>query len=91
MKELYGRYKSQGLVLIGVHSDDNAAEMKKAVKTHKITWPIAQDTKGKTLKAYESNAFPTYALVDRKGKLRVMDVEPEELERVIKLLLKEKA
>lgn len=64
--------------------------MKQAVAKHKMTWPIAQDGTGKTMKAFASNAFPTYALIDRKGKLRVMDIEPEDLEKAIKALLKEK-
>ncbi len=90
LRELQSRYKGQGLALIGIHSDKDAKAMKETVKKNSITWPIAQDNSGKTTEAFATNAFPTYALIDRKGKVRVMDIEPEDLEKAIKLLLKEK-
>jgi len=90
LKELYGRYKSQGLVLIGLHSDPEAAKGKAAVKRLGLTWPIGQDGACKTQAAFKSNGFPTYCLVDRKGRLRVDDIDPRDLERAIKVLLKEK-
>ena len=91
LKELYGRYKSQGLVLIGLHSDKGEPQMKAAVKELGMTWPIGMDAEGKTLASLKDNGFPTYCLVDRKGILRVNDIDPSDLEKAIKALLKEKS
>jgi len=90
LKELYGRYKGQGLVLIGLHSDKDAAKMKATVKELGMTWPIGQDGEGKTLSALKGSGYPTYALVDRKGRLRANDIEGDDLDKAIKVLLKEK-
>lgn len=90
LKELYGRYKDQGLVLIGLHSDKDAAQMKATVKELGMTWPIGQDGAAKTLASFKCNGFPTYCLVDRKGILRVNDIEPDDLEKAIKVLVKER-
>jgi cytochrome c biogenesis protein CcmG, thiol:disulfide interchange protein DsbE len=90
LKELYERYKDQGLVLISVHSDKNVEEMRKAVKDWGITWPVAQDKDGKTMKAFVGDSFPDYFVIDRKGKVRVADLANSELDRAIETLIKEK-
>jgi hypothetical protein len=90
LKQLVGRYKNQGLVLIGVHSDKDAAKMKSTVKTMGMTWPIAQDGQHKMLDSFKANGFPTYCLVDRKGRLRVCDGDPDDLDRAIGVLLRER-
>jgi hypothetical protein len=64
--------------------------MKATVKELDMTWPIGQDGDGKTLASFKCNGFPTYCLVDKKGRLRVNDGDPEDLDRAIKVLLAEK-
>ena len=64
--------------------------MKEAVKELGMTWPIGQDGQAKTLASFKCNGFSTYCLVDRKGRLRGNDVDPDDLERAIKVLLSEK-
>jgi hypothetical protein len=64
--------------------------MKATVKKEKITWPIAQDGGGKMMDALQCNAFPTYTLIDRKGRVRMNDIETDDVEKAVKLLLKEK-
>jgi hypothetical protein len=79
------------LVLIGLHSDKDAAKMKETVKELGMTWPIGQDGAAKTLTSFKCNGYPTYCLVDRKGILRGNDLDPGDLDRAIKTLLAEKA
>lgn len=65
--------------------------MKKGVSDEKMTWPVAQDGKGTTLKAYAGSAFPTFCLIDRKGVLRMNDLEDvDETERAVAWLIKQK-
>lgn len=60
------------------------------VKKEKIPYPVAIDTEGKTVDAFEVDSLPDYYVIDRSGKLRVADLANAELDRVIELLLAEK-
>ncbi len=90
LKELLGRRKDQGLVLIGIHTDKDVAKMKQVVRELGITWPIAQDGASKTMDAYHGDSFPDYYVIDRKGKLRFADLANQELDRAVDVLPKEK-
>lgn len=90
LQKIYARYKSQGLVMIGVHSDPGSAQMRKAVKDEKIVWPVAQDGKAATLSAYAGTGFPTFVLIDRKGRVRMNDLENDQVEKAVAYLIKEK-
>ena len=91
LKELYGRYKDQGLVLIGVHSDKNTAEGEKVAKELGMNYPIAFDPEGKLMKAFGCDSFPDYVVIDRKGTVRVVDLANAEVDKAVEALLKEKA
>ncbi|GIV03258.1 MAG: hypothetical protein KatS3mg015_2088 [Fimbriimonadales bacterium] len=89
LKELYGRYKDQGLVLLAVHSDPDVAKMKAVVQELKIDYPVAQDGERKTMKAYHGDSFPDYYLIDRSGKVRFADLANADLDKAVEALLKE--
>ena len=91
LKELYGRYKDQGLVLIGVHSDKNTAEGEKVAKDLAMNYPIAFDPEGKLMKSFGCDSFPDYVVIDRKGTVRVVDLANAEVDKAVEALLKEKA
>jgi thiol-disulfide isomerase/thioredoxin/tRNA A-37 threonylcarbamoyl transferase component Bud32 len=65
---LYQRFKDRGLVAIGVHSSNSAENLDAFLKTRQITFPIALDT-GATAERYAVEAWPTYYLVDRTGRI----------------------
>jgi len=90
LKELYGRYKDQGLVLIGVHSDADVAKMKAVVTELGINFPIAQDGERKTMKAFHGDSYPDYYVIDRSGKVRFADLANAELDRAVEMLIKER-
>ncbi len=91
LKELHSRYKDQGLVLIGVHTERSAEGTADFVNEQGINYPVAADTENKTLPAYRVDSSPDYYLRDRAGILRVADLANSDLERAIKVLLAEKA
>ena len=91
MRELSERYRDQGLVLIGVHTTNGAEKMPAFAKEHGVTWPIAADVDKKTVRAFGIDSFPDYCLIDRQGKLRVVDLANGDLDRAVKVLLAEGA
>lgn len=42
------------------------------VKEHGVTYPTLMDVDGKLSATYEVSAFPTIALIDKKGVLRYL-------------------
>jgi thiol-disulfide isomerase/thioredoxin len=89
--EIYGKYKDQGLVILGVH--DAGSGWNKAagvVRDKKINYSVAVDKKGGvSAKAFHLGFWPTYVIVDRKGLVRGAGLNPSHLEEAVKLLLAE--
>ena len=90
LKELYGRYRGQGLVLIGVHADPNKERMTATVNELKMTWPILFDGDKKVFTSLSADSYPDYYLIDRKGNVRFADLANHEVDRAVEALLKEK-
>jgi thiol-disulfide isomerase/thioredoxin len=89
LRQLYEKHKDQGLVVIGVHTKNQGGKMADYVKEADLTWPIALDTEGETVKAFAVDSYPDYYLIDRKGDLRVADLANGDLDRAVEALLKE--
>jgi cytochrome c biogenesis protein CcdA/thiol-disulfide isomerase/thioredoxin len=69
------RYRSKGLVILGVHTPEFAFEhdlgnVRAAVKRLGIGYPIALDNDYGTWKAYSNNYWPADYLVDQAGRVR---------------------
>ena len=90
LKELYEKHKDKGLVVIGIHTKSQGEKMADYVVEAGLTWPIALDTEGDTVKAFAVDSFPDYYLIDRKGNLRVADLANSDLDRAVESLLDEK-
>jgi thiol-disulfide isomerase/thioredoxin len=90
--ELLKKYKPQGLVIIGVCTSDSGQEIFAAnARQYGIRYPAARDPELKTQKAWAASYYPTYGVVDRKGIVRVVGLQPDRVEEVIKKLLAESA
>ena len=88
---LLAKYKNQGLVIVGVCTNKRGQEkMAETVKTRNITYPTAQDAQLKSQAAWAVHYYPTYAIVDRKGIVRVVGLQPQYVEQVVEKLLAEK-
>ncbi len=73
--QLYDRYRSDGLVVIGVHTPEYAFERVKAnvqagVKEHGIDYPVAMDNAYATWTAYRNRFWPAQYLIDATGEVR---------------------
>jgi len=86
--ELLKKYKDKGLVIVGVcTSGQGQSKMDQTVKDKGIEYPTARDPELKSEKAWKVQYYPTYAIVDRKGVVRVIGLQPEYVEQVVKKLL----
>lgn len=67
--EIYGKYHSKGLEIIGLSLDRSEEAWRKAVKQENVPWPQVLDAKGITAKVYAVSAIPHLVLVDPDGKI----------------------
>jgi thiol-disulfide isomerase/thioredoxin len=90
--ELLKTYKDQGLVLVGVCTSNHGQEkFATNAKEKGIEYPAARDAQLKSEKAWSAHYYPTYAVVDRKGIVRAIGLQPQHVEEVVKKLLAEPA
>jgi thiol-disulfide isomerase/thioredoxin len=98
LKQWYETYKTDGLVVIGIHTPEFAYEKDRdnviaAMKKEGITFPIVQDNAFQTWNAYQNRFWPHRYVIDYNGNV-VFDHVGEgaytETEAVIKLLLENK-
>ena len=89
---LVEKYKDKGLVLFGDCTDKSGQEkMAEVVKTHDMKYPTAADPELISEKNWNVHYYPTYAVIDRKGVVRVVGLTPDHLEAVVQKLLAEPA
>jgi thiol-disulfide isomerase/thioredoxin len=91
------KYKSQGLVVIGVHSPEFAFEknvdnVRRAAKDMRVDYPIAIDSDFAIWRALKNEYWPALYIVDAQGRIRhhqFGEGEYDRSERVIQQLLSE--
>ena len=91
------KYRDAGLVVIGVHAPEFAferdqANVEKAIRDLKISYPVAIDNDYKIWQAFKNEYWPAHYFIDAKGRIRYHhfgEGEYDESERVIQQLLKE--
>jgi thiol-disulfide isomerase/thioredoxin len=90
--ELLKKYKDKGLIIVGICTSSRGQEKMAAVVQAKgIQYPTARDPQLKSAKAWQVHYYPTYAVVDRKGIVRAVGLQPHNVEKVVKKLLAEPA
>jgi thiol-disulfide isomerase/thioredoxin len=90
--ELLKKYHDKGLVIIGVCTSSHGQEnFVSNAKEHSIEYPAGRDTELKSQKAWAVHYYPTYAVIDRKGVLRAIGLQPQHVEAVVEKLLAEPA
>lgn len=90
--ELLKKYASKGLAVIGVCTSSRGQEkFASNAKEHGITYPAARDADLKSQKTWAVHYYPTYAVIDRKGIIRAIGLQPSHVETVVEKLLAEPA
>jgi hypothetical protein len=98
MKELYAKYRDQGVEFIGVSLDQPKEQggldkLKNYVKQNGIEWPQYYQGNGwnsEFSKSWGINSIPAMFVVDQEGKLFSVEARGK-LEKLIPELLKKKA
>ncbi|MGP8200300.1 MAG: TlpA family protein disulfide reductase [Limisphaerales bacterium] len=89
--ELLQKYKAKGLVIVGVCTSKRGQEnMGQTVQERGIQYPTARDVSLAAQQAWHVHYYPTYAVVDRKGIVRAIGLQPHHVEEVVQKLLAEK-
>jgi len=91
------KYKDHGLVVLGVHAPEFAfekdpANVKKAVESMGITYPVALDSNLAIWQAFNNQYWPAHYFIDAMGRIRAHhfgEGEYDKSERIIQTLLKE--
>ena len=97
IKQWHKQFAPQGLVVIGVHSPEFDSErdienVKRYVREHEITYPVAIDNDFATWKNYNNRYWPALYLIDKKGVIRYVHVgegDYAQTEKTIQSLLHE--
>ena len=91
------KYKDHGLVVIGVHAPEfaferNVANVKTALGTFKIGYPVAIDNEYKIWRSFENEYWPAHYFIDGNGKVRhhhFGEGEYDESEEIIQKMLRD--
>jgi thiol-disulfide isomerase/thioredoxin len=88
--ELLKDYKDKGLIIVGICTSGRGQEnMEQTVSGRGIAYPTARDPRLTSQRAWQVHYYPTYAIVDRKGIVRIIGLQPNHVEEVVKKLLAE--
>jgi peroxiredoxin len=72
LSRLHDKYRSAGLVLLGVNVDDDTRNAAGVATKLGVKFPVLLDADKQVSKLYELSAMPSTVLIDRDGKLRYM-------------------
>ena len=94
LEAIYEKYKDYGLVVVGVHSPQQAFErdasvVNASIEKLGITYPVALDPDLEAFKAYGATAWPTHFIAGADGKLVAMGRGTKGVEEIIRALLSE--
>ena len=94
LEAIYEKYKDYGLVVVGVHSPQQAFERDASVVNASIsklgiTYPVALDPDLEAFKAYGATAWPTHFIAGADGKLVAVGRGTKGVEEQIRTLLTE--
>jgi thiol-disulfide isomerase/thioredoxin len=72
------QYRARGLTIIGIHTPEfppysgehDRENVRRAVRAHGIRYPVAQDNDRRTWDAYDIRYWPSFVLIDGRGRIR---------------------
>jgi peroxiredoxin len=72
LQRLHEQYQAQGFTVVGVSIDNDAANIRRFLERHRVTFPILHDPgpRPRVAGAFGLPAMPTSYLIDRNGIVR---------------------
>jgi thiol-disulfide isomerase/thioredoxin len=86
--ELAKKYADKGVVVVGACGGGQEERMNAVVDETKMEYPTGKAT-NETTKAWGVKWWPHYVVVDRKGTIRAVGIQPDFVEKVIEALMAE--
>ena len=69
LEAAWHRYRSQGLVVVGVDVYDFKGDGRRFARKYGVTYPLVHDGGGATIDSYGLTGYPETFFVDRRGRL----------------------
>jgi hypothetical protein len=90
-RSLVKRLEGKPFALLGINSDQDKVELKKAMEAEHITWRSWWDktTSGPIATAWNIHGWPTIYVLDHKGIIRYRDVRGDAMDKAVDTLLNE--
>jgi thioredoxin family protein len=91
-RSLVKRLHDKPFALVGINSDSNRVELKKALEKENITWRSwwnGGSTRGGIAEKWNVHSWPTIYVLDGRGVIRFKNVRGEEMDKAVDSLLKE--
>ncbi len=70
LQGLWERYRSKGVVVLGVNTQDGSDDARAFIKEYGLTFPSVRDGTDATQKTFETTQLPETFVVDADGRLR---------------------
>jgi len=89
VKAAYEKLQARGFEIIGINLDEDKAQMQRVLTSANMTWPQSFDGKkweGPLVTRFGIMGIPALWLVDKRGVVRHLTIEPNLTEKVEKLL-----
>jgi cytochrome c biogenesis protein CcmG, thiol:disulfide interchange protein DsbE len=68
VEQVWQRYRSQGVVVVGVDSKDFSGDARSFMSRYRITYPVVRDSDGALWGPYGVTGLPETRVIDRNGK-----------------------
>ena len=91
MIQMYDKYQSKGLGIVGISLDENTDAWKKGTEALGFTWPQMSDLKGwenEIAQHFQVTSIPHTIVVDQSGKILRRGLRGEQLEQFVAEQLK---
>ena len=82
---LYNRFKSEGLVVLGI-SDEDAAKVRSFIAERQVTYPILLDPGRKVNASFQVEGIPKTFIYDREGKMVAQSIDMRTREQFLGML-----
>lgn len=70
LEKVYGRYRSRGLVIVGVGVQDTTDSLRQMITSLNVTFPVGNDDKGASAARYRLTSIPTTVFVGADGVVK---------------------